>query len=426
MASPAHLAQLSRGVDHWNAWRAENRAVKPDLSTASLRDRNLENYDLSGATLRGADLTNVRMTAAILDDADISLAILNGASLNEVRALGLTATDCSFVGAFLLRMRISSATLLRADLTGARLNDCRLNKVEFDGAVMNSTRLIGFRASECSFAGVSLIEAVLDDATVEECTLTASKLTRAEVRNSEFLRCRIVQCELDSATLHDVNFRDSDIRAVSATGLRITNVDFTDATIQRVNLSDFSLGSATLSGTRFSDVAWPRMYVRSSVLGGLRTPVGLPSHPIQDAQGIPPRIRRDIADAQFLRDTERALAERGWFATVPFRVWGVTCGYGQSLTRWATSLAVVVIAFALAFNAVGRFTKAGESAEVQLSWSEAIIASVSTLLGFGPSEYEPVGAASRSVVVVGIATGFFLLGALVSLLTNRVVRLSSE
>ncbi len=45
MANPEHLAKLREGVAVWNAWRAENPDVRPDLNKANL----------TGAHLTGAD-----------------------------------------------------------------------------------------------------------------------------------------------------------------------------------------------------------------------------------------------------------------------------------------------------------------------------------------------------------------------------------
>jgi uncharacterized protein YjbI with pentapeptide repeats len=46
MANPEHLQILKQGVEAWNAWREQNRDIKPDLTEA----------DLTGADLTGADL----------------------------------------------------------------------------------------------------------------------------------------------------------------------------------------------------------------------------------------------------------------------------------------------------------------------------------------------------------------------------------
>jgi len=51
-----HLEILKRGVEAWNAWRAENPDVEPELGGADLRDAALAGANLVNAHLGGADL----------------------------------------------------------------------------------------------------------------------------------------------------------------------------------------------------------------------------------------------------------------------------------------------------------------------------------------------------------------------------------
>lgn len=41
MANEEHLEILKQGVGVWNRWRAQNPAVRPDLSDVELRNTNL-------------------------------------------------------------------------------------------------------------------------------------------------------------------------------------------------------------------------------------------------------------------------------------------------------------------------------------------------------------------------------------------------
>jgi uncharacterized protein YjbI with pentapeptide repeats len=51
MANDEHVALLKQGVEAWNAWREENRNIRPDLSEANLSRANLRKADLSGRAL---------------------------------------------------------------------------------------------------------------------------------------------------------------------------------------------------------------------------------------------------------------------------------------------------------------------------------------------------------------------------------------
>jgi uncharacterized protein YjbI with pentapeptide repeats len=86
MANEEHLAILKKGAKAWNKWREENPAVRPDLLSADLSDRNLFLADLRRANLCdvnlvGADLGLANLTGANLGGANLAAATLAGATL---------------------------------------------------------------------------------------------------------------------------------------------------------------------------------------------------------------------------------------------------------------------------------------------------------------------------------------------------------
>jgi hypothetical protein len=60
MANPEHLDRLRQVVDDWNAWRAENPSIRPDLSRA----------DLYGVDLYRANLSRAEVTMSANDKSD--------------------------------------------------------------------------------------------------------------------------------------------------------------------------------------------------------------------------------------------------------------------------------------------------------------------------------------------------------------------
>jgi len=90
MANPEHLDRLRQVVDVWNAWRAENPSIRPDLS---------------GADLYGADLYRAHLYRAHLNKADLSGADLSGADLT-----GATLTGCRVYGVSAWNLKLSKDT----------------------------------------------------------------------------------------------------------------------------------------------------------------------------------------------------------------------------------------------------------------------------------------------------------------------------
>jgi uncharacterized protein YjbI with pentapeptide repeats len=100
MANDTHLAVLKRGVAAWNEWRAAQPAMRPDLSSASLRGLDLAKVDLSGADLSKADLRGTILSGAVLVDADLAgvnffKAVLDGADLSRANLIGALFLNCA-------------------------------------------------------------------------------------------------------------------------------------------------------------------------------------------------------------------------------------------------------------------------------------------------------------------------------------------
>ena len=99
MANDTHLAVLKRGVAAWNEWRAAQPAMRPDLSSASLRGLDLAKVDLSRADLGKADLRGTILSGAVLIDADLAGAnffksVLDGADLFGANLIGARFLNC--------------------------------------------------------------------------------------------------------------------------------------------------------------------------------------------------------------------------------------------------------------------------------------------------------------------------------------------
>lgn len=140
MTIPEHMEILRRGPRTWNAWRAENPSIVPDLtgialsigdrqmgpinggpinlSRALLNEATLYFATLTGADMRGADLTNADLRGARLEDVDLTGADLAGAQLD----------GASLGGAVLKAANLSGASLADArDLTTDQIGEAEGN-----------------------------------------------------------------------------------------------------------------------------------------------------------------------------------------------------------------------------------------------------------------------------------------------------------
>jgi hypothetical protein len=82
VANSEHLAELKKGVESWNGWRASNQ-FNPDLSGANLSGANLERAKFRTANLGRATLDWANLRGANLEGANLEGANLEGALCGE-------------------------------------------------------------------------------------------------------------------------------------------------------------------------------------------------------------------------------------------------------------------------------------------------------------------------------------------------------
>jgi uncharacterized protein YjbI with pentapeptide repeats len=181
MANPEHLEILASGVPAWNAWRAENRGINPDLPGADLSGAHLVGVNLSGANLSygnlsRAELINANLNSANLTAVDLQVAELTGADLSSAH---LTAADLS--RAYLINANLSRATLSRASLM----------RTLFRRTILAHAQLSRARMGDVVIADVDLSEAIGLDGVIHRSpsTIGIDTIYRSQGKISDaFLR----------------------------------------------------------------------------------------------------------------------------------------------------------------------------------------------------------------------------------------------
>jgi len=141
MAKEEHLKLLKQGVDAWNAWRAKEPSVRPDLQDAKLIEADLLRANLSQASLAKVDLREAFLVEANLVGANLAGAHLVGANLAGAHLTGAILHDADLGAAIL-----SWADLTGADLTGAILHGATLVRTNLANAVLTGCRVYGISA----------------------------------------------------------------------------------------------------------------------------------------------------------------------------------------------------------------------------------------------------------------------------------------
>jgi hypothetical protein len=150
MANADHVKRLLQGVNVWNAWRAANPSVRPDLSGAGLDLANLE-----GADLRKADLSGVQLDSAILCGAK-----LQDADLRQGNLFGANLTGASLQTANLRFANLLDVNLKDADLTGAFVYGASVWKLTLDHTTQRNLVITAFGEPEITVDDIEVAQFV--------------------------------------------------------------------------------------------------------------------------------------------------------------------------------------------------------------------------------------------------------------------------
>ncbi len=199
MANPEHLAKLEEGVEAWNKWREENRALIPDLENA-----NLKYAQLNGANLIEAHLVRANLLGVQLEGADFTHAQLEKTNLSHARLKGAYLISVNLKGADLFKAQLDDSNLSASNLEGANLEKVQLNRAELE---------------ETELKDASLAEAILENANLykanlEGADLSDAQLERADLSNARFQRADLYRADFSNANLNDctgLRFNDTKV-----------------------------------------------------------------------------------------------------------------------------------------------------------------------------------------------------------------------
>jgi Pentapeptide repeats (8 copies) len=155
MADDEHVAIPKQGVDAWNAWRADNPDIRPNLSEANLGGADLARANLGGAYFDGADLSDADLGRANLSGAHLGAANLGGADLSGADLDGADLSYANLLSANLSRANLPGADLSGADLTYADLSEANLFGANLQRATLVDTNLTDADLTSCCIYGVA-------------------------------------------------------------------------------------------------------------------------------------------------------------------------------------------------------------------------------------------------------------------------------
>src|SRR5262245_49111572 len=135
MANRDHVAILTNGAGAWNAWRANNPEVIPDLRGIQVPSDVQVSGTLAGANFRRADLSGF---IGLGSDRDWSGSVP------------------SMEGADFLGANLTGAHFWRVTMEGASFRDAVLDRAEFEQTNLERAQMVGTSVLGATFRKVSV------------------------------------------------------------------------------------------------------------------------------------------------------------------------------------------------------------------------------------------------------------------------------
>ncbi|GAB4536089.1 MAG: hypothetical protein Tsb0014_23560 [Pleurocapsa sp.] len=160
MANSDHEMIINMGVKVWNQWRKDNPKVKPDLSKADIKVRNL-----SGANFSHTDFFETFLINKNFSKANFQKASLDFAQTRHSNFENTNFKEASFVGTSMREANLYCANLNGACFREARLFDANFSKTNLQQARFVMSQLLGVK-----FSGANLTGACIENCNINSQT----------------------------------------------------------------------------------------------------------------------------------------------------------------------------------------------------------------------------------------------------------------
>lgn len=299
------------------------------------------------------------------------------------------------VGIDLAGADLSGWDLSGADLSRARLAGVPLAKANLEGAVLYEADLSGCECLAATFVGANL---------------TGANLERGGFGKADFTDAQMIDVKLSQAALAHTDFTRADLRNAHARGVRALEAKWVEADLGGADLRGAELDQGHVRGASF-DGADLREASLVRLEGYLEASwIGVDMRDIDFTGAY--LCRRFIMDQNYLEEFRRQTR----FSEAIYQVWWATSDCGRSIVRWGVCIAALVLAFAWLFTLVDVSYGDHETALSPVYYSVVTL----TTLGYGDAL--PASTAAQVVAMVEVLFGYVMLGGLLSIISNKMVR----
>lgn len=282
------------------------------------------------------------------------------------------------------------------------------------------------------YSGLNFSKCILNSSNFYKCNLQNTNFRKSKLLSTKFVQSSLQESCFDGATATDANFTLSEARGAS-----FINTDLTSATLSSGTFSNCCFKRSIFNGTHIkgsdfhlSDFTGVDDFFKgweTNLVGTPKFP-DYPATPVEFVIGLNPHTKKLISDGMYLQSVWN---KSTGLSKLRLRLWGFSCGYGQSIQRWITLSIIIVAIFAFIYTNIEMSVSTPDIAKKTVSalikkpdFITSSYYSVITFVTLGYGDIFPINTEGRVVAMIEVCIGYIMLGGLVSIFSNKLSRLS--
>lgn len=286
----------------------------------------------------------------------------------------------------------SSCDLSNADLRGARLVGANLSEATLFGADLTGAELLG-----ANLDGANFSDAELQNAGFGKTSAVNAQFFGANATNATFTGADLTHADFRAARLEHVRMKETVLRSASFDGAKMRGADLSDSPVDHASFRDTDLTDTRLRSVHgYQSADWIGADLRNVDFTGAWL------------------LRRHALDENYLHEFRNQSDRHEWL----YKLWWVTSDCGRSLFRWTAWTVFIALVYALAYT------------QVDIDWGGAetsfspVYYSVVTFTTLGYGDVLPGSITAQIIAVSEVILGYFSLGGMMSILSDKIARRS--
>lgn len=262
------LAQLSNGVEKWNAWRSTTFQT-PNLTRAELGGPKWGKLSLEDATATLEKISNLGSSPEVAHRATRIVEYFKDLAGREftrrfpqfvpiLSVLPWTALQDYLQSTFFQQFYFAHVVPEDFDEwmhpLWAIVNSQDLRKIDLGSALLSDANLRGADLRECNLSGADLRGADLSWADLRKADLSRAQMCGAVLRGASFVGADLTGANISNANLEGANLQEVRLRDVHLENANLQNADLSSATIVRTDLTNAIVTGARVYGVSAWDV----------------------------------------------------------------------------------------------------------------------------------------------------------------------------